>query len=320
MRLSLSCFLTLFCLSIACKSTQPKAESSEVLFFKSQEKLGGDRPASLKLPATYDKSKSYPLVLLLHGRGNSAAITDLYLGLSRTQRQEGYLLLLADGTVRDDGQRVWNATDECCATNNKDVNDSQYLQDLVAEAKAKYNVDPKKIYIFGHSNGGFMAYRLACDTDGVFAGIVSLAGSEFAKAEDCKTKTPITILHVHGTEDPTVPYDAKAGGKAYPGAVEIAERWAQRNQCQTKEVKLLSQNLISEKVAPAGDQELEPSFAESLKNKITPHFTPETDEFLYTACKDNVRVGLWRINGGSHTPLMFGKSYVSKALKFLQAN
>ena len=48
---------------------------------------------------------------------------------------------------------------------------------ILADVKAKYNVDPKRVFVIGHSNGGFMSHRLACDRASDVAAIVSLAGA-----------------------------------------------------------------------------------------------------------------------------------------------
>ncbi|HET9238338.1 MAG TPA: PHB depolymerase family esterase [Oligoflexus sp.] len=280
-------------------------------------RVGGDRPAVLKLPHFYNAKKSYSLIVLLHGRGNNATLTDLYLGLSRSQPFHDYLLLLPEGTVRDDGQQVWNATESCCATNNKDVDDSQYLQDLVAEVKSKYNVDPKRVYLYGHSNGGFMSYRLACDTNGVFAGVVSVAGSEFANAADCKTTTPIKILQIHGTDDSIVPFDAEASGKTYPGAFKVVERWAERNHCQSYSEHPRSLNLVLIKLEPGLDENGKPTIIGDFTDYISLGFRPETDQYIYDDCANGSKVGLWKINGSNHGPVFLGENFVGKTLKFM---
>ncbi|WP_141731471.1 alpha/beta hydrolase family esterase [Oligoflexus tunisiensis] len=304
-------FRKLACLSLILAFTVP--------LMAKEVTVGGDRPAVLKLPFGYSEKKSYPLIMLLHGRGSDAKITDLYLGLSRSQIFHNYLLLLPDGTIRDDGQRVWNATESCCATNNKDVDDSRYLQDLVQEVKDTYQVDPERVYIYGHSNGGFMAYRLACDTNGIFAGIVSVAGSEFANPADCKTTTPVTVLQIHGTEDSTVPFDTKGTGKAYPGAMQTVERWAARNQCETRSVHPKSLNMVLIKIEPGLTPEGKPTIIGDWSDYLTLGIFPETDQYLYEDCQDGVKVGLWKVNGSNHVPLFIGENFVGKTLRFLGA-
>ena len=277
-----------------------------------EETIGtAERPAKVKLPKSYRSDKSYPLVLMLHGRGNNSTITDLYLGLSRSQNKLDYVLILPNGTIRSDGQRIWNATEECCDTDNTGVDDTGYLLNLVEETKAKFNIDPEQVFIMGHSNGGFMAYRLACDTNGIFKGIVSIAGSTFASEESCQTTTPINVLQIHGTDDSTVPFDGK--GKKYPAAFETAERWATRNSCASFTESPKSQNLIFFAADPKLDENGNPSVEDPFKL----NFGPETDEFKWQDCADDTQVALWKVNGSDHAPVFLGKDMVRKALEFV---
>lgn len=276
-----------------------------------------ERPATLKLPKQYDGKKKLPLVLMLHGRGNTPEIADILLGLSRAQDAHGYLLLMPKGKVRSDGQTFWNATPECCDTDNTGIDDSGYLQNLVRETIANYNVDESRVYIYGHSNGGFMAYRLACDTNGLFKGVVSLAGSVFAEPSLCKTETPINILQVHGDEDSIVPFDTEGTGKAYPGAFGTLEFWAERNGCQTRVDKAKDQDLLLIKweLLPDDKGGLKPSG--SLSDFLTPGLAKETDTYTYNDCEGGTRTALWRIRGADHAPIMIGRDYVGKTFKFI---
>ncbi|SMF38353.1 alpha/beta hydrolase family esterase [Pseudobacteriovorax antillogorgiicola] len=283
--------------------------------FKQTKTVGpADRPAELKLPRFYKESKQYPLVVLLHGRGNSASLTDLYLGLSRNQDQLGYALLLPNGTDRlSDGQKVWNATAECCADNpDSDINDSRYLVGLIEEVKASYSINADQVFVMGHSNGGFMSYRLACDTNGLIKGIVSVAGSTFASADQCLTETPINVLQIHGVDDSIVPYDAE--GKDYPAAPDTAQRWADRNQCQQVQENLLAQNLLLLTAEPGSDENGNISIDGNL---FELSFKAETDEVIYSQCADDTKVGLWSINGADHAPVFIGRNVIRKALEFV---
>jgi len=51
-------------------------------------------------------------------------------------------------------------------------NDIGYLAAIIEDVKSKYMVDEKRIFAFGHSNGGFMINRLACDLADKIAGVV----------------------------------------------------------------------------------------------------------------------------------------------------
>ncbi len=186
--------------------------------------VGGERPAALVAPADWDGVSRLPVVLLLHGLGSSAGQQDRYLRLSRQVDEQGFLLVLPDGLPRDkDGQPAWNATPACCKWNEED--DVAYLSGLMDELEA-FPVDG--FHVTGHSNGGFMSYRLACEDERVEA-IASLAGSTFLTREECRRGQPVDVLQIHGTDDETVPF----GGKPdkYPGAQATVERWAGRAGC-----------------------------------------------------------------------------------------
>src|SRR5205085_1985187 len=69
-----------------------------------------------------------------------------------------------------------------------------------------YSVDPRRIFVVGHSNGGFMAYRMACDHSDTVAAIVSVAGAMYDDARKCRAAHPVSVLQVHGPPDNVIPY------------------------------------------------------------------------------------------------------------------
>lgn len=276
--------------------------------------IGKDRPASVKFPANYDASRSYPLVLFLHGYGSSGDDTVLYLEADLQQAATSFIAIVPEGTRDAEGRQHWNTV---LPQQKEAVDDSAYLQSLVSEVKSRWNVDSKRVYIAGISNGGFMAYRLACDTDGVFAGIVSIAGSMFANTSLCRTNTPISVLQIHGTKDEIVPFVSQNPGSL--GALESAQTWAQRNGCPTPEEKLLSRDLMLQPFIPGIVLANGAYTAPSGPFVINDEGQRETDEVLWTSCAAGTKVGLWRVNGASHVPDYSGKNLLGQALEFLQS-
>ena len=67
-------------------------------------------------------------------------------------------------------------------------------------------MDRKRVYLIGHSNGGFMAYRMACQSADLIAGIASLAGTDVPGPRPLPPSEPVNILHIHGTADDDRPY------------------------------------------------------------------------------------------------------------------
>ena len=99
----------------------------------------------------------------------------------------GFLYCYPDGTIDRWGNRFWNATDACCDFGNTGVDDAGYLRGVIEEIARRFAVDRKRVYLIGHSNGGFMAYRMACQSADLIAGIASLAGTTFLEPSQLPT-------------------------------------------------------------------------------------------------------------------------------------
>lgn len=239
---------------------------------------------TLRVPSDYDFTQAHPLLVVLHGYGASGFLQTMYLGLDRLVEEEGVLLASPDGTVDPDEMPFWSATDACCDFYESGVDDVGYITGLVADISVEYNVDPKRIYLLGHSNGGFMSYRLACDRAEVFAAIASLAGATFTDASQCSPSEPVSVLQIHGVADDIVLYDGYAQGaslleRPYPGAKASVELWRGYNGCSGP---------VSEEAPPL--------------SVVGTGQGGETKRLRATGCPANVGVELWSIEKGTHLP------------------
>lgn len=258
------------------------------------ESFGGERPAPVFYPADYDAATAWPLVILLHGYTASGVIQDAYLGFHAAATARGYVVLVPEGTTDTTGSQFWNADPSwCCNFYGSAVDDQSYLLDLVAEAEAALHIDPARVYLVGHSNGGFMAHRMACDHADVFAGVVSIAGSLPNAVSDCAPSAPVTVLQVHGTADAVIGYNGNPG--AYPGALSVADRWIAYDGCDTTAA-----------VAPAVDYD---------GLVIGDETVPST----WTGCDGGAAVALWTLTGSSHVP-GFSQTFLPAVLDFLEAH
>jgi len=236
--------------------------------------IGGDRPARVVLP--FDPSGPLPVVVLLHGYSISGTVQDAYFRTTRRARDNGFALVLPDGTIDDTGNRFWNALPEWMGRTYA-LDDVAYILGLVDELAGVIDVDPARIYLVGHSNGAFMAHRIACDAADRITAFVSLAGSGYLDPADCVASVPVSLLSVHGDADDTIPY---AGTTGYPGVVEITERWAARDGCDIT-------------MPTAGD----PIDADGAIPGA------ETEVVRYdVGCTTGFDVDLWTIRGGGHLP------------------
>lgn len=240
--------------------------------------LGGERPAPLVLPADHDSETPIPLVLSLHGFTSHLAEHDRYFGLSKRVNAHRFALIMANGTYDPDGHRFWNATDFCCDLHNTQVDDVQYLAGLLEEAATHIAVE--RIFVLGHSNGGFMSYRLACEGIPRLVAIASLAGTSFSDPSRCAFASPVSVLQIHGTADQVIAYDGSTGEQEYAGAEEVALRWAALARCNLTEPETLPPLDL--------DQDLD---------------GPETTRTRYrTGCRNDATIELWTMVQGAHVP------------------
>jgi Esterase PHB depolymerase len=83
-----------------------------------------------------------------------ADVVDHYFGLQPLADSIGFLYVHPDGSKDSAGDEFWNATEACCDIHGSGIDDSGYLQGLIRDIEAAYSVDPKRVYVVGHSNGG----------------------------------------------------------------------------------------------------------------------------------------------------------------------
>lgn len=284
-------------LSLGCDGERPRDDAGAGVDAgppvpEAPETIGpADRPAALIVPSAYDGVTPLPAVILLHGFGASGEAQDTYLGLSRAARREGFYVVTPDGTMGADGRRFWNATPACCDFGGTGVDDVAYITELMDALEAAVPVADGQLYLMGHSNGGFMSYRMACERSERIAGIVSLAGSDYLEDDACTPTAPVPVLQIHGTLDETILFDGEAG--RYPSAPDVVARWAARNGCDTATVMGESLDLDG---GLAGD---------------------ESEVLRYEAgCAASAE--LWTIVDGSHIPAV-SRGFATTVLGWMRA-
>jgi polyhydroxybutyrate depolymerase len=268
--------------------------------------VGRDRPVTVQVPPGYDPAKPAPLLLMLHGYTSSGREVDTYFHLGEEAAQRGYLYAYPDGTRDSGGSPFWGATDTCCDFDRTGVDDAAYLSGVIKEIQAAFAVDPRRIDLIGHSNGGFMSYAMACAHADQIAAMVSLAGATFAEPTDCAPTTPVAVLQVHGTADDTIAYE---GGTldlgpgrttgAYPGAEASVATWATYNGCSTSSV-------VDEHVDVDADLASADGPAEASVTR-------------WAGCKPGGAAELWSVPGGGHAPDI-SEAFGAAVMDFFEAH
>lgn len=246
------------------------------------------------------KQRLLPLVLHLHAFSPFPGLVDRALDTLGYRALPGiYDVIVAApmGTFHEQlGAFFWNATGACCGFEHlygPQVDDAGFLVRLVEEMIAQYPVDPQRVYIFGFSNGGFMAHRMACDHADRFAAVVSFAGATFQDPERCAPSARIAVLEVHSRADDNVLFE---GGFApevppspeteYPGAIKTIEQWGYINGCKG--------------ALRFGNR---PVFDIAENTGLPGAEGKETTINRFTGCPHGVKVELWSMEGVPHAPL-----------------
>lgn len=256
----------------------------------------GSRPFQLHVPPNYDSAAAAPLVVLLHGyQAVGAAAQEAYFKLTAESDRRGFLYAMPEGTADPQGKKFWNATDACCDFYRAGIDDSTYLSRVIEKVEASYSVDATRVYLVGHSNGGFMAYRMACEHASQLTAVVSLAGAMNNDISACQPERPVSVLQVHGTADETISFGGGLNGRArYPSAVTTIAGWRQFNGCTGE----------ADTSAPPIDLDARLPGAETTVTSYS------------EGCRNSTRVVLWSIKDGLHSP-PFTDNFAPSIVDFL---
>lgn len=142
---------------------------------------GKKRTYYIYVPKSVQPSSPVPLVVLLHGSN--------HVGLSLAEKwnnlaeKEGVIIIAPDSAESS----RWSVPGDGPA----------FLYELVESVKTKYPINPKKVYLFGHSGGAVFALLMSLYESEYFAATAIHAGALYPEAtvliDLAKRKTPIQI-------------------------------------------------------------------------------------------------------------------------------
>jgi len=230
-----------------------------------------DRRYHIHLPSNYDVSSPLPLLIALHGRLGTGKKMIKQTNFNRIADREGFIVVYPEGFKRGwaDGRGITHA-------DKRGVDDVAFMDRLVKVLQGEFPIDPTRIYVAGHSNGGFMAQRLVIEHPHHFAAVsvVAASVSEWLASRFTPGGT-MPILFINGTADPVTPYlgGRQPGGARVLSVEDAVEMWVHFNGCkEPPEVREIHE----------------------LNNG------PLVSVSTYGSCKKHGQVKLYRIEGGGH--------------------
>jgi polyhydroxybutyrate depolymerase len=189
------------------------------------------RTARLYVPSSLPKGKRVPLVVVLHGGFGAADGAAKQTGFDAQAERGKFLVVYPQGLLRS-----WNAGICCGPAQSNDVDDVRFIERLLDRLEADYPIDTHRVYATGISNGGMMAYRLACEAADRFAAIAPVSAT--LAVSGCRPSQPVALLHIHGLQDHNVPFTGGVGSKAlqkqsvnYPPVRAGIDSFVQANAC-----------------------------------------------------------------------------------------
>jgi polyhydroxybutyrate depolymerase len=187
---------------------------------------GYARSYILHVPPQYDGKTPLPLVLVLHPFGDNAASFANFTGFSTEADAGGFFAVYPQGL-----NGSWNAGTCCRPSSQQIFDDVGFIQTVLAKLKSDLAVNDSRLYVVGESNGGMLAYRLACDFPQDFAAIAAVSATSVV-TERCNATSPVSVMAVHGTADDVIPYNESTRSKSdlpVPPAVDPISYWAKRD-------------------------------------------------------------------------------------------
>lgn len=255
--------LYLLLLAILC-SFGAQAQS----FNKSLTFDGLTRNYIVHLPTGYDSTwTDVPLVFNLHGYTSNASQQQVYALMNNVADTAGFIVVYPDGI-----NNAWNSFATGIGSTANDVGFISYLIDVLYSDYG--NIDLKRVYTCGMSNGGYMSYRLACELSDRIAAMAGVTGLLALSIETtCSPVHPMPVLQIHGTNDATVPYN---GGPGISSVDQTIQYWIGANNCPSTAV------------------------IDTLPDVDT-NDGSTVIKYTYGLCDSNSQVILYKVVGGGHT-------------------
>lgn len=204
------------------------------------------------VPSRYVPVTPAPLLIALHGGGGSMdyQADDSRYGLIGKSEREGFVAVFPNGfsKLKSGKFATWNAGNCCGGARDENVDDVGFIRKVVASLTRRMNIDRNRIYATGMSNGGMMAYRLACEMPDVFKAIASVAGTDNTRS--CNPKSPVPVLHIHAKNDSHVLFTGGAGPDLHDASKvtdftsvpDTVSKWVRLDGCSASPRRVLEKD------------------------------------------------------------------------------
>jgi len=256
--------------AVCCLAVLPSAPAAAVVDAPGALTMNGAQRTYLLHIPPGDRPNG--LVINLHGAGMTGGGQAAATNYNAVADQFGLAVVYPDGI-----DMSWADGRGASTPDRTGIDDVGFLVALANQITHDYAIPPGRVFATGMSAGAFMAERLACQRADVVSAIAAVAGT-LGSGVPCGPSRPVSVLQVHGTADPVVPFNGgpmvgRGGPSDVVAAPAMADRWRAMNGCPGP---------VADALPPAGDG---------------------TDVRLLTSagCGAGTEVRLVEVDGGGHT-------------------
>jgi polyhydroxybutyrate depolymerase len=205
---------------------------------------GMTREYLVHVPRSYHGAPA-PMLIALHGGGGDAdfqADDSIYRLISKSELA-GFVAVFPNGYSRFPSGMLatWNAGSCCGAAERNNVDDIGFIREVINRVERQANIDPKRVFATGMSNGAMMTWRLACEAPEVRA-IAPVEGTDNTAA--CKPAHPVPVIEFHAADDPNVPFAGGVGvgpsHTAFASVPATQAKWVQLDHADSNARRVLT--------------------------------------------------------------------------------
>ncbi|MFM8634703.1 MAG: alpha/beta hydrolase family esterase [Planctomycetia bacterium] len=238
---------------------------------------GVERGYLVHVPPHDDPAVAMPVVLAFHGGGANAENMVAFSGLNEKADQAGFIVVYPEGSGRLPRMLTFNAGNCCGHATARGIDDVAFTRLVLDDLERIANVDRRRVFATGMSNGAMMCYRLAAELSDRIAAIAPVAGPMGTK--DCRPGRAVSVMHFHGDADEFAPFKGGRGrgpsGTDFYSIQHSIDAWVAANGC-----------MPTPQTTPLPDRANDGTTVKELR---------------YGAGRDGAEVVLVVIEGGGHT-------------------
>ncbi|MFM8239471.1 MAG: alpha/beta hydrolase family esterase, partial [Actinomycetota bacterium] len=193
-----------------------------------------ERSSLVHLPPQYAPGTPLPVVLAFHGGGANGRSMIGFCGLNEKADQAGFIVVYPEGSGRLKQMLTFNAGNCCGLASARNIDDVAFVRRVLDDLETIAEVDRRRVYATGMSNGGMMAYRLASEMSDRIAAIAPVGGP--MGTMDCRPGRAVSVLHFHGDADEFAPFAGGRGrgpsGTDFYSVEHSIDAWVRANGCE----------------------------------------------------------------------------------------